>query len=141
MKIQNVIAITGSIINIFIYFFESLSHFVGGNMQKLEIIQNTFDLEGKKRLSKQLTLNKKRSLQSSAINLPNINSHDLNEIQFKFDSSIKKMNKNLQSSLFNLTKSPNISTIKPGLRKLLKNIISPILPSVKAGQKTGILFL
>ena len=103
MKIQNVIAITGSIINIFIYFFESLSHFVGGNMQKLEIIQNTFDLDGKKRLSKQLTLNKKRSLQSSAINLPNINSHDLNEIQFKFDSSIKKSNKNQQSSLFNLT--------------------------------------
>ena len=122
MKIQNVIAITGSIINIFIYFFESLSHFVGGNMQKLEIIQNTFDLDGKKRLSKQLTLNKKRSLQSSAINLPNMNSHDLNEIQFKFDSSIKKSNKNQQSSLFNLTQQEkDLNNNKEKKIKILTN--------------------
>ena len=103
MKIQNAVAITGSIINIIIYFFESLSHFVGGNMQKLEILQNTFDFEGKKRLRRQLTLNNNHFSQISANNLQNLSYHDLNEIQFKFDSSIKKMNKNLQSSLFNLT--------------------------------------
>ena len=103
MKIQNAVAITGSIINIIIYFFESLSHFVGGNMQKLEILQNTFDFEGKKRLKRQLTLNNNHFSQISANNLQNLSYHDLNEIQFKFDSSIKKMNKNLQSSLFNLT--------------------------------------
>ena len=44
------------------------------------------------------------------------------------------------ASLFSLTKSPKISTINPGFLKLLKNIISPMLPSVMAGQKTGILF-
>ncbi len=104
MKIQNVIAITGSIINIIVYFFESLSHFVGGNMQKLEIIQNTFDFESKKRLKRQLTLNNKHISQSSMINLQNVTPNALNEIQFKFDSSIKKANKNQQSSsLFNLS--------------------------------------
>ena len=33
VKLQNVIAITGSIINIFVYLFEAISHFVGENIQ------------------------------------------------------------------------------------------------------------
>ena len=47
MKIQNAVAITGSIINVVAYFFESFSHFIGGNMLKLEVIKNFFYFEKK----------------------------------------------------------------------------------------------
>ena len=43
MKIQNVIAIAGSLINLIFYICELLTAFVGDNILKLEIIQNTFD--------------------------------------------------------------------------------------------------
>ncbi len=47
MKIQNVIAITGSIINVVAYFFESLSHFIGSNILKIEVIKHFFYFEKK----------------------------------------------------------------------------------------------
>ena len=47
MKIQNVVAVTGSIINIIATFFSSLSHFIAGNTQKLEIIKNFFYFDKK----------------------------------------------------------------------------------------------
>ena len=43
MKLQNVIAIVGSLINLIFYICELLSEFIGDNILKLEIIQNTFD--------------------------------------------------------------------------------------------------
>ena len=47
MKIQNVIAITGSVINVISYFLQSLSHFIGAKMQKLEVLKHFFYFEKK----------------------------------------------------------------------------------------------
>ena len=108
MKIQNVIAVTASIINIIVYLFESLSHFVGGNIQKLEIIQNSFDFYDDTKFKRNLTYVQNEH-QGSAINIQNLSGRDLNDIQFKFDSIIKKpSNKNFQSSLFCLTNKDTI---------------------------------
>ena len=108
MKIQNAIAVTASIINIIVYLFESLSHFVGGNIQKLEIIQNSFDFYDDTKFKRNLTYVQNEH-QGSAINIQNLSGRDLNDIQFKFDSIIKKpSNKNFQSSLFCLTNKDTI---------------------------------
>ena len=50
MKIQNVIAVVGSLINIVFYFFQILSAFVGDNILKLNIIQNSFNFEDKNKI-------------------------------------------------------------------------------------------
>ena len=87
IKIQNVIAVTGSIINLFVYVFEAISHFVGENLQKLEIIQNTFDCNDNK--NKKIINIKGHSHQGTEINLKNL----YTQFNDHFDYSIKKGNK------------------------------------------------
>ena len=113
VKLQNVIAVTGSIINIFIYFFEAISHFVGENIQKLDFIKNTFDYDDRK--SKKIKIIKNYSHHGTDIYLKNIHTHEYNDIQSKFDSSIKKTNHKKNVCSFNLDeneKENNNKTIK-----------------------------
>ena len=113
VKLQNVIAVTGSIINIFIYFFEAISHFVGENIQKLDFIKNTFDYDDMK--SKKIKIIKNYSHHGTDINLKNIHTHECNDIQSKFDSSVKKTNHKKNVCSFNLDenkKENNNKTIK-----------------------------
>ena len=105
VKLQNVIAITGSIINIFVYLFEAISHFVGENIQKLEIIQNTFEYNDNK--CKKIRSIKEYSHQGTDINLKHLYTNEFNDIQSKLDCSIKKTNNKKQVSLFNLDLNEN----------------------------------
>jgi hypothetical protein len=52
MKFQNIIAIAGSLINLIFYICEMLSAFIGDNILKLEIIQNTFDFSDNRKYEK-----------------------------------------------------------------------------------------
>jgi hypothetical protein len=95
MKIQNVIAVTGSIINIIVYFFESLSHFVGGNIYQFEVIKNFFYFEKKKQ--RNLFLFHKSNSTPSKYFYTHKNIGD------QLYSDRQKNNKNIISSPFQLT--------------------------------------
>ena len=84
MKLQNVIALTGSIINIISYFLQSISHFIGSNMQKLEIIKNFFYFD-KKNKRNLISFHKSNSS-------PSKNFHTHKNLDNKFYSKQQKKN-------------------------------------------------
>ena len=91
MKIQNVIAVVGSLINLILYFFQILSSFIGDKILKLEIIQNSFDLDDKN------ISNSSLFKKSNTINVfDNIES---NFINFKFDTCKNNKNPNFQNNV------------------------------------------
>ena len=108
MKIQNVIAFAGSLINLIFYFFEMLSYFIGDNILKLEIIQNTFDFSDRISYSKAIFKRSKTFIVNDCIKQNNrINS--LNLIHSKIVNLRMKTvkNKKKRKSFFSNVSLPN----------------------------------
>ena len=97
MKIQNMLAIVGSLVNLVRYFLSMIAHFIGLNIQKLEIIQNFFQFEEK---------NKKLIFFQKNQNLSNQISSDIT-IKIKNDSPLI-VNKNTVKKLSNGNNIQNI---------------------------------
>ena len=101
LKVQNVIAICGSLINFIFFLFETISHIIGESMLKLEIIKNNFYIEDMK--GKNLsTLKRINTYEFRSTKIGNYGESN------KFETIHKKINKNNpHSSLFSLTINEN----------------------------------
>ena len=100
LKVQNVIAICGSLINFIFFFFETISHIIGESLLKLEIIKNNFHIEdyNKKTLT---TLKKINTYEFQSTKIGNFGEN-------KFENTQKKIIKNNpHSSLFSLAMNEN----------------------------------
>jgi len=128
-KIQNVIAISGSIINIIIYCFQLVSYFFVTNVQKLDIIKNFFDFD-KKRKRNLILFHKCNST-------PSKNFCTDKKINNKFNSKQQANNKNIISSAFqfiskgieknnviNIDNEKPLSKFKIPIKKLSHNILN-----------------
>ena len=100
MKIQNVIAVVGSLINLIFYICQILSAFIGDNILKLEIIRNSFDLDDKNNFGNSLFKRSNTYLgKSNTFNA--IDNIESNFINFKNDTYKNNKNTiNFQTSLF-----------------------------------------
>ena len=100
LKVQNVIAICGSLINFIFFLFETISHIIGESLLKLEIIKNNFYIEdyNKKTLT---TLKKINTYEFQSTKIGNFGEN-------KFENTQKKIIKNNpHSSLFSLAMNEN----------------------------------
>ena len=120
LKIQNVIANIGSLINIFIILFSVISQYIGEKIRKFEIIYNYFEFEEKKiksNVALKSNFNKVKTL--------NINKKYNNKEENKNNKIIKIEEK--QTPFINLNKSEiylkenNSKKIKSKLFKLTMN--------------------
>ena len=101
LKVQNVIAICGSLINFIFFLFETISHIIGESMLKLEIIKSNFYMEDVK---------KNNMTTFKRINTYEFHSTKMGEIGEinKIENIHKNINKNnVHSSLFSLTINEN----------------------------------
>ena len=97
MKLQNVVAIVGSLLNLIKYCCYAISRIIGLNIQKLEIIQNIFYFKEKKKQN--LILFNRSSNMSNNI--------ESNITKIKNDSPLpkfsNKIKNNIQTSIFELS--------------------------------------
>ena len=79
MKIQNVVAIIGSLLNLLKYFCITISSIIGYNKQKMEILQNWFFFDEKKK--RNLILLNKNHNQNQNQNQLNIQENNISKIR------------------------------------------------------------
>ena len=100
MKIQNVIAVVGSLINLIFYIFQLLSSFIGDKILKLEIIQSYFELDDKKSSNK-FFYRRSNTYLGKSNTLNAFDYVDSNLINIKIDTCKNNKNSmNFHSSLF-----------------------------------------
>ena len=124
MKLQNVVAIVGSLLNLIKYCCYAISRIIGLNMQKLEIIQNIFYFKEKKKQN--LFLFNRSSNMSNNI--------ESNITKIKNDSPLpkfsNKIKNNIQTSIFELSGidiENSINLTKGKQKKLSSNNLSNTL--------------
>ena len=101
LKVQNVIAICGSLINFIFFLFETISHIIGESMLKLEIIKSNFYMEDVKK-NNMTTFKRINTYEFHSTKMG-----DIGEIN-KIENIHKNINKNnVHSSLFSLTINEN----------------------------------
>ena len=88
-KIQNVVAIVGSLINLFLNFFIFLSQYIGESLRKLDILNYFFEFEEQKDNNQSVNLIKKNNSQTlfPFKNIPP------SILTFKFEENTKKRKK------------------------------------------------
>ncbi len=98
-KIQNVVAIVGSLINLFLNFFVFLCQSIGESLRKLDILNYFFEFEEQKDNNQSVNLIKKNNSQT-LFPFKNISPSVLT---FKFDENTKKRKKIINFSNTNST--------------------------------------
>ena len=98
-KIHNVVAIVGSLINLFLHFFVFLSQYIGESLRKLDILNYFFEFEEQKDNNQIANLIKKNNSQT-LFPFKNITPSLLT---FKFDENTKKRKKIINFSNSNST--------------------------------------
>ena len=98
MKVQNVVAIVGSLLNLVRYFCSNISHFIGLNIQKLEIIQNSFNFEEKNK--KKILFQKNQNLSNQIVTNNSKVKNDSPVIIPKNSNKLVNGNIIIQNSLF-----------------------------------------
>ena len=125
-KIQNVIAVVGSLINIIIYLFKGISSLVAENLWRLEVINNSFEIEDivksnnffvKKSNTEIIKISENHLIENKKNNNNNKIFTHQNEEFFP-----NKNSKNFKTSLFKLNTNDNINTNNSLKIDKIKNI-------------------
>ena len=112
MKVQNVIANMGSIINIIIIIFNIISQYIGEKIRKFEIIYNYFEFEEKKR-------NKKFVFKSNTEMRKHIKIQEIKNEEENENENENNKNKIEEKSFINLNKSE--ISLKENIPKFIKS--------------------
>ena len=112
-KIQNVIAVFGSLINIIIFIFKGICSLIAKNLWKYEIINNSFEIE--ENVKKNNFLIKKSNTEIIKISENHFIYNKKNQNNKIFvhqneDLDMNKNSKNFKTSLFKLNTNDNINT-------------------------------
>ena len=112
-KIQNVIAVFGSLINIIIFIFKGICSLIAENLWKYEIINNSFEIE--ENVKKNNFLIKKSNTEIIKISENHFIYNKKNQNNKIFvhqneDLDMNKNSKNFKTSLFKLNTNDNINT-------------------------------
>ena len=112
-KIQNVIAVVGSLINIIIFIFKGICSLIAENLWKYEIINNSFEIE--ENVKKNNFFIKKSNTEIIKISENHFIYNKKNQNNKIFvhqneDLDMNKNSKNFKTSLFKLNTNDNINT-------------------------------